>query len=155
MPIAVVTAETFYMPPPQQPADAWDQVPGAERVFKWVEYRLGRRVTPPAEAVEQTYYARINQNRWVTDCICGSAQVVSPVDQRYGCTECGWGWCTVIYPEDVAAVEASLMAVAPHLRNWWHVDDPANPAVPPPAGPEPPVDPNHPVAPQEEEEEGP
>lgn len=127
MPIAVVRAETFYLPPVRKPPVTWDHIPGAERVFKWIEYRMGRRVDPPIEAVEQTYYARINQNRWVADCICGSAQVVSPVDQRYGCTECGWGWCAVTYPADVAAVETSLMGQPPSLRNWWHPDDPLNP----------------------------
>jgi hypothetical protein len=137
--IDVVRAETFYLPPPREPADAWADVPGAELVFRWLEYRLSRRITPPTDAVDQTYWARINQNRWVAECICGSAQVVSPVDQRFGCTECGWGWCTVVYPEDVPAIEASLMSVAPHLRNWWHPDDPNRPNPPePPQDPEPP-----------------
>lgn len=130
MPIAVVRAETFYLPPPREPRDLWAGVPGAELVYRWIEYRMGRRVVLPEETVAQTYYARINQNRWLVDCICGSAQVSSPVDQRAGCTECGWGWATVIYPDDVAAVEASLMALPTYLRNWWHENDPANPDAP-------------------------
>ncbi|MDJ0461549.1 hypothetical protein [Streptomyces sp. H27-C3] len=130
MPIAVVRAEKFYMPPPREPANSWDQVPAAERVFKWIEYRMERRVLPPAGSVDQTYFARINQNRWIADCICGSAQVVSPSDPRYGCTECGWGWCALIFPADAAAVEAPLMSLPPYLRNWWHADDPRNPNAP-------------------------
>jgi hypothetical protein len=139
VPIAVVRAETLYTPPPREPADAWAHVPAAELVFRWLEHRLSRRITPPTEVVDQTYYARINQNRWVTDCICGSAQVTSPDDQRFACTECGLGWCTVIYPAEVGALEASLMDVFPHLRNWWHPDDPTRPHPPePPKEPEPP-----------------
>lgn len=130
MPIAVVRAEKYYMPPPREPRSAWDQVPAALRVFRWMEYRMERRLLPPEENVDQTYFARINQNRWIADCICGSAQVVSPTDPRCSCTECGWGWCTVVYPGDVAAVEAALMSQPPHLRNWWHPLDPRNPDVP-------------------------
>ncbi|MFI6103155.1 hypothetical protein [Streptomyces sp. NPDC051310] len=130
MPIAVVRAETFYTPPLSMPRDAWKDVPGAELVFKWYSSRMGRTVEPPAEVVDTVYYARINQNRWLVDCVCGSAQVSSPVDQRAGCTECGWGMATVIYPEDVAAVEASLMSQMPKYRNWWHPADPMNPDAP-------------------------
>ncbi|MEV8548310.1 hypothetical protein AB0L04_00445 [Streptomyces glaucescens] len=134
MPIAVVRAETFYLPPPTMPADAWADVPPAELVWRWYEALTGRRVTPPTDDAGETYYARINQNRWVADCSsCGSAQVVSPADPRYACVECGWGWCVLIFPEDVAAVEASLMHLKPALRNWWHADDPANPTRPGPA----------------------
>lgn len=146
MPIAVVRAEAFYKPPPGKPADLWADVPAAELVWKWYELRMGRRVTPPAETVEETYYARINQNRWIADCSCGSAAVVSPADPRYACTECGWGWCTLIFPEDVAAVEAALLPLKPALRNWWHDDDPANPARPP-DDPEPEPEPDPEVVP--------
>lgn len=131
MPIAVVRAEAFYTPPPGQPADLWADVPTALLVWRWYEYRMQRRVTPPAGTVNDTYFARINQNRWIADCVCGSAQVVSPADPRYACVECSWGWCAVVYPADVAAVEAGLMGLKPALRNWWHPDDPANPDRPP------------------------
>ncbi|AKN71224.1 hypothetical protein QR97_16685 [Streptomyces sp. PBH53] len=134
MPIAVVRAETFYLPPPPEPADAWADVPAALLVWRWYEARMGRRVVPPADEdlTGESYYARINQNRWIADCSsCGSAAVVSPTDPRYACTQCNWGWCTLIFPDDVAAVEASLMPLKPALRNWWHADDPANPDRPP------------------------
>ncbi|WP_371612871.1 hypothetical protein [Streptomyces clavifer] len=131
MPIAVIRAETFYVPPPPRrgyPAEDWSQVPGAELVYRFMEYRTGRRIVPPTDTVDQTYYARVNHNRWLADCVCGSAQIVSPDDPRYGCTECGYGWAALIFPDDVAAVEAELLAIEePHLRNWWHPDDPANP----------------------------
>jgi hypothetical protein len=132
VPIPVVRAETFYKPPTSLPPDAWAAVPGAELVWKWIEARMGRRVTPPEGTVDQApYWARINQNRWVVDCAqCGSAQVGSPVDQRFACTECGWGWVDVIYPTDVAAVEASLLTQPTYLRNWWNDLDPKNPNAP-------------------------
>jgi len=138
MPIAVLRAETVYVPPPSQPADLWAGVPAAELVWRWYELRMGRRVTPPEESVDETYYARINQNRWIADCTsCGSAAAVSPSDPRYACTECRWGWCALVFPDDVAAVEAALMPLKPGLRNWWHPDDPANPDRPPVDVPEP------------------
>lgn len=138
MPIAVVRAEKFYLPPPSMPADTWAGVPAAELVWRWYETRMGRRVIPPEGTVEELYYARINQNRWITDCSsCGSAQVVSPSDPRYACTECGWGWCSVVFPDDVAAVEEALLPLKPALRNWWHDDDPSNPTPPVQPAPEP------------------
>jgi hypothetical protein len=138
MPIAVVRAETYYLPPPRQPADAWADVPAAELVWRWMEYRTGRRLVPPVDSVADVYFARINQNRWLTDCqSCGSAAIVSPTDPRFACTECQWGWCSLVFPSDVAAVEASLMGLKPGVRNWWNPDDPANPDQPPAPAPDP------------------
>lgn len=125
MPIPVVRAETFYLPPPRQPATAWDLMPPALRVFAWIEHRAQRRVTPPdGVLIGQRAWARINHNRWIADCPCGSAQVVSPADPRLACTECGYGWVALVFPEDVPAVEASVANELPHLRNWVNVDDP-------------------------------
>ncbi|MEU1559520.1 hypothetical protein ABZ504_03240 [Streptomyces mirabilis] len=138
MPIAVVRAETFYTPPPREPADAWADVPAAELVWRWMEYRTGRRLVPPEADVDDVYFARINQNRWLADCSsCGSAAIVSPTDPRYACTECQWGWCTLVFPADPAAVEASLMGLKPGLRNWWNDLDPNNPNRPPDPVPDP------------------
>lgn len=134
MPIAVTRAEGFYRPPPELAADAWSLVPPAERVWRWVEYRLQRRVTPPEGfVIGQQIWARINHNRWLADCVCGSAQVVSPTDPRFACTECGYGWVTLLFPEDPAAVEAAVDGELPHERNWSAPDDPG----PPPQRPEP------------------
>ncbi|MFI2084313.1 hypothetical protein ACH43Y_28640 [Streptomyces rubiginosohelvolus] len=131
MPIPVIRAETFYLPPPPrrgQPPMDWSGVAAAELVYLYAEHRMGRRLTPPTEAVPDSYFAQVNQNRWVASCVCGSAAVVSPTDARYGCTECGYGWATLVFPEDVDAVEAGLLLEPrPHLRNWWHDDDPTNP----------------------------
>jgi hypothetical protein len=138
MPIAVVRAETFYLPPSNLPRDAWADVPAAELVWRWIEYRMGRRAVPPEGQVDESYYARINQNRWIADCSsCGSAQVVSPSDPRYACTECQWGWCVLIFPDDIAAVETPLLPFKPGFRNWWHPDDPNNPDRPPEPTPDP------------------
>jgi hypothetical protein len=73
----------------------------------------------------------------VADCPCGSAQVVTPADQRMACTECGYGWVRLIYPDDPAAAEASVEDELPHERNWWHADDPSWDRPPDPAEPEP------------------
>ncbi|WP_455360027.1 hypothetical protein [Streptomyces sp. SYSU K21746] len=137
MPIAVQRAETFYTPPPSQPADAWDLVPPAERVFRWIEHRVQRRVAPPdGFVIGVRAYARINHNRWVADCPCGSAQVVTPTDPRMACTECGLGWIALDFPTDAAAAETSVEQELPSGRNWWHPDDATSPDRPP----QPPVD---------------
>lgn len=129
-PIPVVRAETFYLPPPARHPEDWSLIPPAQLVFRWVEVRLQRRAVPPEGVlIGQQAYARINHNRWVADCVCGSAQVVSPKDPRMACPECGFGWVRLVFPEDADAVEASVADELPHLRNWWADDDPANPAL--------------------------
>ncbi|MER5601524.1 hypothetical protein [Streptomyces sp. NPDC002265] len=124
--IAVVRAEMFYTPPAPLPPDAWALVAPAERVFRWAEHRQQRSLAQPdGYILGQQAYARINHNRWVADCPCGSAQVVTPTDPRMACTECGLGWTALVFPEDPAAAEASVADELPHERNWWNPDDPA------------------------------
>lgn len=128
MSITVVRAEDFYLPPPELPPDSWALVQPAERVWRWVEYKQQRRVTPPEGfLIGVQLWARINHNRWLVDCPCGSAQVVTPADPRFACTECGYGWVALVFPADPAAVEAAIEGALPHERNW--VSDEA----PPPA----------------------
>lgn len=124
MVMAVVRAELFYLPPPGLPPNAWALVPIAERVFEWMEHRQQRRIVrPPGYLLGQQAYARINHNRWVADCPCGSAQIVSPADPRMACPECGAGWVRLVFPADPVAAEASVADELPHERNWWHPDD--------------------------------
>ncbi|MET7914468.1 hypothetical protein ABZU45_00755 [Streptomyces avermitilis] len=135
MPIAVVRAETYYVPPRPLPANAWAGVPGAELVYRWIDARMGRRVPLPEGTVPDVppVYAHVDANRWLAPCVCGSAAIVSPVDPRWGCTECGYGWVQMIVPtaEEIAAIEAELLKIPqPHLRFWWSPDDPANPDRP-------------------------
>ncbi|MEV1063371.1 hypothetical protein [Streptomyces sp. NPDC050263] len=127
MPITVARAETYYVPPPgRSPRDDWALVPAAERVWRWAELRQQRRLVPPdGFVIGQHAYARINHGRWVADCLCGSAQVVTPADPRMACTECGLGWIRLVFPEDPAAAEAAVADELPHERNWWHPDDPS------------------------------
>jgi hypothetical protein len=133
--IPVQRAETFYLPPPPEPANAWELVPPAERCMRWYEHKQQRRVTVPSGTLLGTrVWARIDANRWVADCPCGSAQVVTPADQRFACPECGTGWLAVVFPEDVAAAEESVADDLPHERFWWNPDDPS-PWNQPPADP--------------------
>ncbi|WP_326808184.1 hypothetical protein OHB04_22865 [Streptomyces sp. NBC_01775] len=142
----VVRAETYYIPPRQLPPDAWANVPGAELVFRWIEYRLHRRVPLPDSTLTDVppVYARVNQNRWLADCVCNSAAVISPADPRWACTECGYGWVDMIVPapEEVTAIEQQLLTIPqPHLRDWWNPADPnpfnpSRPPDPPPSVPE-------------------
>jgi hypothetical protein len=77
------------------------------------EYRTGRR--RPARRQRRGRVLRADQPEPVAaDCqSCGSAAIVSPTDPRFACTECQWGWCSLVFPSDVAAVEASLMGLKP------------------------------------------
>ncbi|MFJ4990074.1 hypothetical protein ACIP9H_40540 [Streptomyces sp. NPDC088732] len=119
-------AEAFYLPPPTRRPDLWVAVPPAERVWRWYELKVQRRMQPPAGMlIGQRTWARIDHNRWVADCPCQSAQIVTPADPRFACPECGNGWIEVVFPEDVDAVEASVADELPHERNWWNADDPS------------------------------
>jgi hypothetical protein len=146
MPLAVVRAESYFVPPSSLPRDAWADVPPAELVFTWFEYQMGRRAEMPAETLndEPALYARVDANRWLAECVCGSACVISPADPRWGCTSCGYGWVALIVPSpaEVAAIEAQLLKQPrPNLRMWWDPNDPKNPDRPTDA-PIPPTEPS-------------
>ncbi|MFI2314081.1 hypothetical protein AMK17_25395 [Streptomyces sp. CB00072] len=145
---AIVQAETYYLPPPPrrgQPAQDWSQVPGAELVYRWAEYRLSRRVSVPTASVPDHpgLYARIDDGRWLAECdACRAAWIVSVLDPRFGCVECKRDWVPLIVPTDIPAAEAEALAQG-LSRFWWHPDDPRNPYAPePPIEPEPPVEPD-------------
>lgn len=67
----------------------------------------------------------VNEGRWVAGCSeCGGAQLAARTDHRFMCHICGnvaagGRWRRVIWPADVAAIEAAL-AKRPQLRtrNW-------------------------------------
>src|SRR3546814_5043948 len=42
--VAVLRAETFYLPPPTMAPDAWDAVPAAELALRWTEVHAQRRL---------------------------------------------------------------------------------------------------------------
>lgn len=150
---AIVQAETYYLPPPprrgQTPLD-WSQVPGAELLYRWAEYRLARRVPVPTETVldHPGLYARIDDGRWIGICdACGAVWIVSVRDPRFGCVECKRDWVPLIVPDDIEAAEADALAL--QRRFWWHPNDPANPMAEPPE--EPPAPDPDPPAPDPEE----
>lgn len=138
---SIVRAQGFYLPPPDQPPTAWDLAPIAERALRWYETKVGRRVPTPTGVVLGTQvWARIDAGRWVADCTCRSAQVVSPDDPRFGCPECGAGWYAVVFPDDVDAAElAAEQLGAPREQFWWNPSDPS-PWNQPPPGPPPTVE---------------
>lgn len=130
MPGPVHRAEDFYLPPPELPAEAWDQAPAAERVVRWMETKAQRRIaTPPRDVVIGTAYAYINHGRWVADCPCGSAQVVTPADPALYCVDClPDGWLTLIFPADCASAEAEVAELPKRERNWRNLDEDTNPS---------------------------
>ncbi|MGW2203425.1 hypothetical protein [Streptomyces sp. NPDC001774] len=132
-PRPVARAEDFYQPPPRLPANAWDLVPPAMRAVRWYEEVQQRRITITAGGLllGQPLYARINFGRWVADCTCMSAQVVTPTDPRMWCVECGTGWWQLKFPDDPEAAEQEMALLPVSERNWWHPDDPVRVLAPP------------------------
>jgi hypothetical protein len=133
---AVLRAADYYLPPPSLPADAWDLLAPAERIIAWYEQRVGRRLPRPSGLLfGHTVYVRIDAGRWVADCPCGSAQVVSVTDPRMFCVECLTGWHQLIVPADPAAAEQAVAWQPAHARFWWQDGDTTSWNRPsPPAG---------------------
>jgi hypothetical protein len=123
----ILRAEDFYTPPPSRPADAWRLVPPAERAIRWFEEKVQRRLPRPQGVdLRQPVFARIDAGRWVADCPCGSAQVVTPDDPRMFCVECLEStWRRVRFPADVAAAEAAVAALPVYEQFWWQPGDDA------------------------------
>ncbi|WP_062207997.1 hypothetical protein [Streptomyces sp. NBRC 109706] len=126
----VIRAETFYTPPPHLDADVWTQVPAAELVIEWFEQRAQRRVPRPTETVHTSWFARIDAGRWIAECTCGSAQVISPTDPRFYCVICYTGWVPLTVPDDIDATEAAVSDRPTREQFWWHPEDPARPRPP-------------------------
>ncbi|MFE5967134.1 hypothetical protein [Streptomyces sp. NPDC056463] len=134
----IVRAEDFYLPPPHLPADYWALTPPALLAVRWYEEKQQRRIqVGGALLLDLRIYPRINHGRWVADCSCMSAQIVTPTDPRMWCVECGTGWWQLTFPEDPAAVEQELALLPVAERNWWHPDDPARVLAPPVEEPTP------------------
>lgn len=122
--VAVLRAETFYLPPPSLPADVWDNVSPAERALRWTEVYAQRRLPViPREQASEPLYARIDAGRWVAECECGTADVVSPADPRMLCTVCLDGWHPLFFPPDADAVEAELAGLPRRHQFWYHPAD--------------------------------
>ncbi|TXS20202.1 hypothetical protein EAO70_09315 [Streptomyces sp. adm13(2018)] len=117
---AITRAESYYNPPPPMPSDAWDHEPPSMRVVRWYEMRAQRRL-PVTDAVllGQPLYAQINHGRWVANCSCMSAQIVTPADPRMWCVECHTGWWQVVFPADVDAVEQQLLDLPVSSLPTW------------------------------------
>lgn len=127
----ILTAEDFYLPPTSLPIDAWERVPPAERVLAWVEATGGRRFRRAvdqagAKQVNATrpLQARIDAGRWIVQCECNSAQVVSKMDRHFWCVEClngdaGGDWRPVVFPPNVEQLEAAMMALPISERFWY------------------------------------
>lgn len=132
-------AEDFYTPPPGEPVDAWELVPPAERVIRFMENRTQRTWPRPGPDIVGQIIARIDAGRWVAQCpTCASAQVVTPTDPRMWCVECQPDtWAAVRFPDDCEAAEATVAdEPSAATRFWWADDDPEAwnkpPAAPPP-----------------------
>lgn len=128
--MSIIRAETFYLPPPHLPPDAWAGEPPAMLVVRWYEEMMKRRISVGESLLLEPVYARINHGRWVADCTCGSAQFVSPADPRMWCVECGTGWWQITFPPDYVAVEEALDGLPRAEQNWWADEDETDPTRP-------------------------
>src|SRR3546814_6130214 len=91
--------------------DAWDAVPAAELALRWTEVHAQRRLPDiPRTTQSEPLYARIDAGRWIAECPCGSAHVVSPTDPHMLCTVCLDSWHPLIFPADPEAAEAEVDA---------------------------------------------
>jgi len=69
-------------------------------------------------------YARVEANRWIADCECGGAEVVTPADPAFFCISCmNEGNRNrprpIIFPDDASEVEDVLLArPEPDTRNY-------------------------------------
>src|SRR3546814_17794304 len=61
----------------------------------------------PRTTQSEPLYARIDAGRWIAECPCGSAHVVSPTDPHMLCTVCLDSWHPLIFPADPEAAERS------------------------------------------------
>lgn len=86
----------------------------------------GAEIATPADDSPTTpsVVAYINFGRWVTDCECGSAQVLDQNDQRFFCVRClnsisNGNWRAVVWPAEASNIEDALL-VRPDVgtRNW-------------------------------------
>lgn len=72
----------------------------------------------------QTVTARIDAGRWVADCpYCRGAEVVSRTGKVFFCLSCGMAADggrvrIVVFPVDVATVEATVADLTPGERYW-------------------------------------
>lgn len=122
--LAVIRAEDFYLPPPHLPADAWDDVPPAERALRWHEIHAQRRLPViPREQTAEPLYPRIDAGRWVAECECRSAHVVTPADPWMLCPTCLDGWHPLIFPDDVTEAEADVADLPRRDQYWYHPAD--------------------------------
>jgi hypothetical protein len=68
--------------------------------------------------------AYVNHGRWVAECECFSAQVVTEADPRFYCVECfnvafGGRWRTIIFPSETAEIGVVLAERPERKRQNW------------------------------------
>ncbi len=84
---------------------------------------------PPISEINGEVNARVNQGRWIADCPCGGAAVVSSKQPFFYCPYCGNAgngrkWLQVAFPQEKAEIEAELLkrpafnGFHAKTRNW-------------------------------------
>lgn len=120
----ILTAEDFRQSPERIVREHWP--------FWLSEYRK-----PEGIAAAPTVAVEVNHGRWIIHCPfsvygdkCRGAQLASRHDHRFFCVEClqpgiGLKWLSVVWPEEVAAIERALL-MRPNMknRNWLPTEVP-------------------------------
>lgn len=89
----------------------------------------GNRIPDPAgdpQAGDEVVVAYVNHGRWVAQCECMSAQLVTAADQRFYCVECfnvafdgRWRAVTFPAPHELEEIEAVLELRPQRRRQNW------------------------------------
>lgn len=81
---------------------------------RYMNHGFGRLPPIDADHIQGTVRARISAGRWIADCSCNSAMIVSTETPYFICPECGNAhndgrWRRVIFPSNRAAIETVLL----------------------------------------------
>ena len=114
------SAENFHRNDPQLPGATTAQ----RIVFRYWIMPGGDegRIMPTSTTSKTTVYAHVNHGRWSVRCPwCNSSQNASRDDHRFFCVECGNAavsgqWVTVVWPNEVAAIE-EVLSKRPDVKN--------------------------------------
>ena len=88
--------------------------------------KAGLEGSPVDRDTQNQTFAEVDHGRWIAKCLnpdCMGAIVVSRVDSRYICPDCGSPengglWYTVIWPRVAVAIEKALLERPVTFRNW-------------------------------------
>jgi hypothetical protein len=100
--------------------------PSAEWTVAYLRDK-GNQIPDPSgdpQGGDDPVLAYVNHGRWVAQCECMNAQLVTEADPRFYCVECfnvafAGRWRTVTFPAEVPAIEVVLQERPERRRQNW------------------------------------